>query len=511
MDSSSKNIRKTLWMLIIASIAIRIILALLLELTNDEPNYWLYAKFPSVSHSEHPPMVGLFVQLTTLNLRFDNEFFMRLSSLILGVFNTYMMFVIGRKIKNELTGLYAVFLFTTSVYCFVIAGVFIHPDTPLLFFYLISLYFLADGLFGTDEPKPNTSILFAGFSIGLGMLSKYTAVFLWGGVFLYAIFIERKWLKRKEIYFSALISLLCISPVLVWNALNSSNSVSFWEQNLRIFQTGLRFDMFLRELAGQVLYANPVNVFVIIAALIGTAKIQIDKNKKWFLLLTGLPLPVFFLIISLTGNTLPHWSQPGYISLILIAASYLSQLYNEKKKIIPLSVKIASVFIALILITGTLQINYGIFDSHKDENVKPTELGKHDLSLDMFGWHQASEKFSEINNRLQQTGKIGKDAPIFSNKWYNSAHIDYYIARPMNKNVFTAGNMVEIRKYDWVNRERGGYENIKEAYYISPSRDYQDPKERYGNLFSSIMPVDTIQIYRGGKPVENMFVFIMKK
>ncbi|HEY3250813.1 MAG TPA: glycosyltransferase family 39 protein [Ignavibacteria bacterium] len=506
-----QNIKKVLIKLIIISTIIRVVLAIMLELTNDEVNYWLYAKFPAISHYEHPPMVGFFIQLTTINLKFDSEFFLRLSSLILGAFNTYMIFAIGKKIKDGLTGLYAAFLFTASFYCFIVAGVFIHPDTPMLFFGLISIYLLIDGFFGSDNSNINTSILFAGFSIGMAILSKYLAVHLWAGVILYVLLYDRKWLKRKEIYIAPLISLLCILPVIIWNVQNESNTLLFWQQNVNMLKSGLRFDLFLPEIAGQIFYNNPVNFFIIVISIIGINKALADKNLKRMLLLMGIPLPLLLLFISFTGRTLPHWSAPGYIALILIAGIYLSEKYMGTAKVMPVPIMIAASFAVLIIIFGVLQINYGIINFNKDENLKPIELGRNDVTLDMYGWKQAAEKFAALNKQLVEERKLNHNAPIFSNKWYNSSHVDYYIARPIDKMVFTVGSMGEIRKYDWVNRERGGYENVTEAYYISPSRDYQDPKEKYRILFSSIIPVDTIRVERSGKLAENMFVYIMKK
>ena len=100
---------------------------------------------------------------------------------------------------------------------------------------------------------------------------------------------------------------------------------------------------------------------------------------------------------------------------------------------------------------------------------------------------------------------------FFQINWYNAGHIDYYVAHPLGKKVFAVGNLGEIRKYKWVNDARGGYDNVTEAYYITPSRDYKDPTTECAKLFSLITPSDTIRIERSGKIVENIFVFIMRK
>jgi hypothetical protein len=510
-SESQINIKKSLWILIAASVIIRAILASILELTNDEVNYWLYAMFPAISHYEHPPMVGYFIQLTSLNLLFDSEFFLRLSSVLLGGFNTYLIFLLGKKIKNELTGLYAAMLYTSSLYCFVICGVFIHPDTPMVFFWLLSLYYLIDGLIINPHVKFNKSLLLSGVFIGLGLTSKYIIIALWSAAFAYVILYNRSLFKRKEIYISVVISAVCFLPVIVWNMQNQLGTVSFWEENMAMMRSGIKFDFFFRELPGQFFYNNPVNVIIIITALAALRKKTfLPQNVKRFLLLSGLLLIILLLVMSFFGRTLPHWSGAGYISLILIASAYLSEKFSQSPVVFPTSIKLALTVTAIFIIFGAAQINYGLINLTTGGSV-PTELGRSDITLDMYGWRQASTKFSALNQKLIAEGNISPVAPIFSDKWYNAGHIDYYIARPLGKNVFAIGTLGEIRKYMWVNEERGGYDNISEAYYITPSRDYKDPKQECGKLFSVITPLDTIRIERSSIIVENIFVFIMKK
>ena len=84
-SSLDKSIRFFLWSIIISSVLIRGFLAWYVELGNDEVYYWTYALYPDWSHFDHPPMVGFFIWLTTLNLHFDSELFLRLSSVILGL------------------------------------------------------------------------------------------------------------------------------------------------------------------------------------------------------------------------------------------------------------------------------------------------------------------------------------------------------------------------------------------------------------------------------------------
>ena len=189
--NKSKQIYRATIILVLLSLVVRGFLAAFLEFGNDEVYYWTYALYPDFSHFDHPPMVGFFIQLSTLNLFFDHEFFIRLSSVILGGLNTFLIFMIGRYLRDSLTGFYAAFLYTASIYAFIIAGVFILPDTPQLSFWLITVYFLLKSVTGPISSSAKKYLLLAGLAAGLALLSKYTSVFLLAGTFMYLLLHQR--------------------------------------------------------------------------------------------------------------------------------------------------------------------------------------------------------------------------------------------------------------------------------------------------------------------------------
>ena len=140
MSIKEQNINKILIWLLAISAVLRGILAAWMEFGNDEVYYWTYALYPDWSHFDHPPMVGWVIQLFSLNLLFDSEFFIRLASVVFMTANTYIIYRIGKDIKDARTGLYAALLYTASIYAFVITGIFIMPDTPLMLFWLLAIW-----------------------------------------------------------------------------------------------------------------------------------------------------------------------------------------------------------------------------------------------------------------------------------------------------------------------------------------------------------------------------------
>ena len=188
--------RKVFWLIIISSI-IKLLAASFLELGNDEVYYWTYAIQSDWNHFDHPPMVALLIRLSTFNLLFTNAFFIRLGPILLTAINTYLIYDICSKIKNENAGFLAALLFSCSFYSSIIAGVFILPDAPQLFFWIFSIFLLIKVVSAIESDKNfNYNILLFGVVAGLCIMSKVHGVFLWIGFGLYILFYKRSLLSN---------------------------------------------------------------------------------------------------------------------------------------------------------------------------------------------------------------------------------------------------------------------------------------------------------------------------
>ena len=482
------------------SVIVRAFLASWVELGTDEAYYWTFAKYPDWSHFDHPGMVGWVIQLFTLNLRCDSEFFMRLASVVFMTINTWLMYCIGRELKDETTGLWAAMLYTASIYAFILTGIFILPDTPLSLFWILSFWMFVRYL-KKQQPK---HLLLAGLLVGLGILSKYTAAFLWIGFLLYILFFDRKQFRRPWLYISLLITALCCLPIVVWNCQNDFVSFRFHGGRVGLFGA-LTMNYFGTELLGEFVYNNPVNVVVAIIAVMAAfrRKMAIDLRIQRLILLTALTMIGLFLLFSLTHSTLPHWSGPAYVLLIPLSAVWLSSLEFPKAKRI---VTAALCVLALILALGVAEIKTGFFPL--DHHSESTELGHNDVTLDLYGWRQVGEKFAEIQAQEIARGAMQPDDPIIGHKWFPTASFHYYAARPLGLNVLGYGFLENIHKYLWINEKAGGFEKGKNYWYLADSHYFIDPNEvfQYSN-FGEIRPIATIPIERNGKVVRNIFVY----
>lgn len=505
----SINIKRNLAILLVVSAAIRAILAASFALGNDEVYYWTYALYPSLSYFDHPPMVAWLIRLFTFNLNLNHEFFVRLASIIAGTINTWLIFRIGKKLRDELTGWYAALLYTASVYSYIITGIFILPDTPQTFFWLVALGLMINVLPDQALTVGNRkTMLLIGVMIGLGMLSKYTTAFLWVGMMIYIVSRNRKWFTTWQFYAANLLIVLIFSPVIAWNFSNSFVSFMFHSQRLEVSGYLVNVNSLLTELGGELLYTNPVNVVLLILAIIAVSrKSTFRQNESIRLLLwTGLPLILIFWVVSLFRNTLPHWSGPGYMSLIPVTALWLRSLSDKP---FPKVIRASLSFLCILLVLCVVQIKTGIIPWPGVSN-SITIKGEKDISLELVGWRQLGKEFEEISNKYESSGEMPAGAPIISYRWFPAANLEYYAAKPANLYVLAAGPLNTIHQYAFVNEFHGGFRLNTDAWFITSSRDFRSPETLKHLYFKELHTPDTITISRGGKPAYYFFVYRMK-
>lgn len=508
MNNERKTYRRPLFFLIIGSVIIRGLIASFTELGNDEVYYRIFGLFPSLSYFDHAPMVAWFINFTTAGSELASEFFVRLSSILIGAINTYIIYLIAGRGR---TGFIAALLLTGSIYASLIVGTFIMPDTPMSIFWLLTLLIFKDILKG-KEPKlnaiSNRKMLLAGLTIGLAMLSKYTGIYLWAASVLYMLIYNRKWLKNWSLYTAPLVSFIVFLPVLVWNYQNDFISFTFHSSRV-VADNSINPLYFGRELFGGIFYNNPINFVLIICAIIAylKKKTNIDRSEFHFAVLFSVPMIALFLAISLTRETLPHWAAPAYFALIPLTAKWLNE--------IKLGIKWAwgSVILAAVVCTvGFVQINWGVLPLN-DKNADTHALGRGDVTLDMYGWTNLGQEFGKMLDEHQKAGIIGDNPLIINYRWDESAHLDTYIALPLGLDLITFGELEDTHFYESITAKRTAEEPMlalknRGGYFIISSRYFRNDLPIFKNLSIDSKQIDrTITIMRSGNRTVNFFVY----
>lgn len=497
--------QKRLWWLIGISVFAKIFVSYFLELGNDEVYYYTYALQPDWNHFDHPPMVGWLIRIFTINLHWLSTLSMRLGSIFCAALTTVVIFESGTLLKNEKAGWIAALMYTLSIYTSIIAGLFIMPDSPQLLFFSLSIYMM---IYWVVKPHVFTLLdwVVLGLFIGLATLSKIHGLYLWIGFGLYIIFNQVENLKEKNCYIAILITVLCIIPIVYWNYQNDFITYRFHSK--RVMHTGISFSNFITQITGEFFYQNPLVYIAIIIALWRSKKVKFQaKSAKSINLLLWLSLPLLFVFwtISLFNATLPHWTGPAFIPLILIASVYWA---SYSRKIIPVVLQFAIGFV-LILVLGFISVVK--FYPQQLGSEKLENLGEYNPINDVTGWSYFSDKFKTIVDKDRVEGRMSSNAPIVVHKWFPAGHLLFYTAPLVQKRVIAIGELEDVHKFAWLNQKTPNLELGEDAYCIVPSSLPANPINLYGSYFSSIEKPDTIPYRIKGVLLRNFYVYRLKR
>lgn len=506
------NYKKNLIILIAVFTVLRILFASALELGADEAYYWTYAQKLQWNYFDHPPLVAWLIRLSTFNLLFHNEFFVRFGANVCVAICTWLFFQIGSMVKSPQVGWFAALLYTSSAYISINTGSFILPDSPQMVFWLTSIFLLIKiSRLSSVDAKYNLLWCLFGLAAGLCIMSKVHGVFLWLGVVLYALFADRGWLKNKGMYIAAVITLTVVSPIIIWNV--QHNFITYYFHSSRIKPAGfsLHLTTFLKVVLGEINLTNPFNFFLICRSLflLFKRRIEVEKKEIKLLLFCSLPLIILILIISVFRGTSPHWPGPAYSILLILPAISLAADPKTKLSIVPRIVKWAFAYLIFVMLVNILSITY--FPGTVSIVKTGPKTGTEDITLDMYKWKEIAVRFdslykSDISNKIMPRG-----APIVVTNWSPAATIEYYIAYQTKQEVLGIGDVFDLHQYYWANQYKKPLKEGDNAYFIVPSDSfYYRTFNEVNSVFNSNDLPLVITQYRSGIVCRYISVYRMR-
>ncbi len=485
------------------------IVALILEFGNDEAYYFLYALKIQPNYFDHPPGVAFLIRIFTLNLTLTDEFFVRLGPIACAAAGTWLTYRLGTLLKNEQTGWFAAILYTASLYTSLLAGTFIIPDSPQVVAWLGALLVMHGILvIPEDQSVPIRSWLLFGLLAGVTVLCKVHGIFLWVSLGGYLVLFARKRLASPGIYVSAAVTAVVISPILIWNIQNDFITYRFHSERLDAQGAWIHLDYFFQAVFGQLLYSNPVNSALIILALWKLKTVHyLSQESLRFVLVNGVPLVAVVSFMSLFSSMLPHWSGPGFMVLSFLAAAYLAEIGVSLDSIgVPRVLRSSAIVLGVLLIisVGVIEFYPGTFGSQNKR-----KFGDDDFTLDLYGWGRFSRSFESWLSEEEKLGNIPRNLPLVVNKWFPGAHIEYYVARPLNKTVIGVGRAVDLHQYVWLNQTRPPLKPGDNALLVVPSNYPVNLEESYYQSFRSAELLKVFYSYRGGSLARYFTVYLL--
>ena len=307
---------RTALILVAFLILLRAVMAAILPLSADEAYYWLWSKYLAWGYYDHPPGVAFLIHLGT-SLFGDTEFGVRASGLVLSVLASWFVWRAGADIlKDDGHALLAALLFNLTLMMGV-EMLALTPDTPSIVTTAAFLFCLAR----LQRTGKGFWWLWAGIAGGLGLLSKYSGLFVGAGALAWLIFTPRArtWLATAWPWAGGVLALAVFLPNLLWQSQHQWMTFAF--QFGRVTQGHLTLRFLFEFIGAELGLATP---FILILAGIGAWRARGRDDDRFLLLALIAPALLYFLVHALHDRVQGNWPCFLYPMLMILAADAFS-------------------------------------------------------------------------------------------------------------------------------------------------------------------------------------------
>jgi 4-amino-4-deoxy-L-arabinose transferase-like glycosyltransferase len=316
-DLDSRSANNLLLAAVLALTALRLAIASYTGLVDDEAYYRIWSLAPALSYLDHPPMVAWIIGAGRA-IAGDTSLGVRLLAPVIVLAGAAILWRTAELLYGPVIARRAVWIML-AMPLLAIGGIIVTPDLPSVLFAGLVIWGLAE----LDRSQNPRWWLAIGLFAGLGLLSKYTNLFLGATivVWLLALPENRKWFRTPELWVGGLIAAAVASPVAIWNA--EHDWASFTKQFGRVARSGSAGLSYLLELVGG--FALLESLLIAILALVGFVRVTraaFERRQQSDVLLAAsiLPMLIYFVLHSLHDRVQGNWPGPLYPMFAICAA-----------------------------------------------------------------------------------------------------------------------------------------------------------------------------------------------
>jgi hypothetical protein len=300
-----------------ATTAIRLMVAGLSGLTDDEAYYRLWSLAPTMSYLDHPPMVAWMIAAGRF-VAGDNPIGVRLCAVLTLSVGLLVLWRSAHMLFGAIVARRAVW-FALAMPLLAVGGVIITPDTPSVLFWGLTFWALTE----LHVSRNANWWLAVGVCAGLGLLSKFTNLFVGVGIAVWLILYpeNRRWFRAWQLWVGGGLAVVLALPVVVWNW--NHGWASFAKQFGRVVRGEPFTFRYLGELVGG--YIGLASPLIALLALVGCLRVAssalaVRDQLRALLVVALLPLFAYLVAHAIHDSVPPNWAAPLYPFLAVCAA-----------------------------------------------------------------------------------------------------------------------------------------------------------------------------------------------
>jgi hypothetical protein len=488
----------TLWLIALSG-GLRFAAGKWAGLCYGESYYFACAHHPSLGYFDHPPL-SILLASGSLHLTGDvGRLILRWPFIVLFAGTTWLLFVLGRKLFGGWPGFYAALLMNLAPVFSLSVGIFLQPDGPLMFFWLACVWCLAHLLLDASPRRPITWWAAAGAMLGLGLLSKYTAVLLVAGAGFHVLARRDQWrgLARPGAYRAHVIAALFFSPVLLWN--HQHHWISFAWQSTRGLDElqGIRLDWMLRNIGGQALELLPWLWLALVAELWRSFRRRATPERRFIGWLAVVPIVLFTAVsaYAATGQRHFHWGMPGYLLLFLPLGDTVHRGLQQARSVHRWGLAATSVLSVLFMTVITSHVATGWLKDGPGW-LATALAGEKDSTLECVDLTSLERAFAE-RGLLDRPGLF-----VFSEWWFRAGKVDYALKGKLPVLALSSTDPRSFAFFDSTERWVG-----KDGILVTPRPSLAEVMGRYGDFFTRIEPLGSVPVGRSGRHEVTLYLY----
>lgn len=395
---------------LVVAIRIAVMIATPLEIGPDEAQYWRWSRTLDFGYYSKPPLIAWVIAASTAVFG-DGEWAIRLFSPILHGVAAFFLFLLGRQAFDARIGAWsaAIYLLMPGIW---LSSTIMSTDAVLLPFWAMALYFLWRF---RDSPTLANAVL-AGAAIGLSMLGKYAALYLYVGAGLTAL-IDKDMRKAALSPAGAVLiiaSLVVLGPNLWWNFANDFATVSHTADNANLGEAGFDPLHIFDYLADQAAVFGPVTLLVLLAGfglVVGRKDKPTTTRELWLLAFIVPPL-VVIMGQEMMSRAHANWAATAYPAACVLVASWVGSAFGGETSRFKVS-PVLKAGIALNVLIGTVFTVFWIAPQLADATRMSTSMKQ------VRGW---KETVAQLDTRAAE---LGASAIVVDDRelWHG---LDYY-------------------------------------------------------------------------------------
>jgi Dolichyl-phosphate-mannose-protein mannosyltransferase len=405
---------RAIWFFVLALTVIRLSMLASKDLEFDEAHYWMWSERLAPAYFSKGPGVAFAIRASTA-LFGSNEFGVRFFSPLLAAGTSLLLFYFARRLFSVNAGAWLVIaLNVTPIFNI---GAFLMTIDPLsVFFWTAAMFVFWLAL----ERSPQFSWYWGatGLLVGLGFLCKYTNALEMISIVLVVALTPRlhQEFKRPGLYLLLAGFIICTIPPIIWNQQHAWVTLNHLRARGGIDQGfGLHPLEPVKFLAEHFLFYSPLLFLGLVLGVVASWPRMRQQLKVLFLWWFGLPVFVFYFLVSINKVAAPNWDALAIVSFALLAIGYWADRIGSDRWLRGS----AGVALALGLLTSILALDSDLLRS------AGIRLPRRDPSDRLRGWRSATAAVENLRHDLE--AKLGEKLFLIADDRDRASEISFYL------------------------------------------------------------------------------------